>query len=210
MKTEIFLIRHAEPLKDFDKSFNGFEDKQFYNQKISLSRNGEKQAKAISKLSDLSNVDVVISSEYIRSISTAKYIVNKNRCPFFINSDFTERRIGNDKVDREFWLHQMLDSTLKTDNGESQLEVRNRMVKGINDIILKYSGKKIVVVSHAAAITFLLMNWCELEDVKLDGKIRKLVFKRKVIINDSFRTPDIFKLTFINNDIDNIERLNIS
>lgn len=210
MKTEIFLIRHAEPLKDFKKLFINDIDKQLCNEKTVLSVKGEEQAKNLANLSYLSNIDVVISSTYVRAISTAKYIVDKNNCSFLVNDDFNERIIGYDNIDKEFWLHQMLDPTLKTDTGESQLEVRNRMLKGINDIILKYSGKRAVVVSHAAAITFLLMNWCKLEDVKLEGKVRKLVFKNKVVINDSIRTPDIFKLTFINNDIDNIERLNIS
>lgn len=210
MKTEIFLIRHAEPLKDFKKLFINDIDKQLCNEKTVLSVKGEEQAKKLANLSYLSNIDVVISSTYVRAISTAKYIVDKNNCSFLVNDDFNERIIGYDNVDKEFWLHQMLNPALKTDTGESQLEVRNRMLKGINDIILKYSGKRAVVVSHAAAITFLLMNWCKLEDVKLESKLRKLVFKNKVVINDSIRTPDIFKLTFINNDIDNIERLNIS
>ena len=208
MKTEIFLIRHAEPIKDFQKFFNNI-DKQLCNEKTILSVKGEEQAKNLANLSELSNLDAVISSSYVRAISTAKYLVNKNNCPFYIDDCFNERKIGSDNTNKEFWLKQMLDKNIKLSDGESQIEVRSRMLKGINDVLKTYSGKKIAIVSHAAAITFLLMNWCNLDDVKLEGKIRKLVFNNKVVINDSFKTPDIFKLTFINNKINNIERINI-
>lgn len=209
MKTEIFLIRHAEPIKDFKKFFINDIDKQSCNEKTILSLNGEEQAKNLANISNLSDIDVVISSSYVRAISTAKYLVNKNNCTFYIDDNFNERKVGNDNTNKEFWLEQMLDENIKLTDGENQIEVRSRMLKGIHDVLKNHSGKKIAIVSHAAAITFLLMNWCNLDEVKLEGKIRKLVFNNKVVINDSFKTPDIFKLTFTNNEINDIERINI-
>lgn len=207
MKTEIYLIRHAEPIKDFYKLFVDNIDKQMRNEKIVLSVKGEEQARKLSNLDELKNIDLVISSSYVRAISTAKYIVDKNNCPFYINNKFNERKIGCGVIESDFWLKQMKDKKFKLDGGESQSEVRDRMLDGVKDIIKIHVGKRVAIVSHAAAITFLLMNWCDLENVNLDNKIRRLVFNDKLVIDDTFKTPDIFKLTFVNNQIYNIERI---
>lgn len=207
MKTVIYLIRHAEPIKDFDKLFVDSIDKQMCNEKTILSVKGEEQARKLSNLDELKNIDLVISSSYVRAISTAKYIVDKNNCPFYINNIFNERKIGGGVIESNFWLKQMKDKNFKLESGESQSEVRDRMLDGVKDIIKNHEGKRIIIVSHAAAITFLLMNWCNLENVNLDNKIRKLVFNNKIVIDDTFKTPDIFKLTFVHNQIYNIERI---
>lgn len=209
MKTEIYLIRHAETMKDFDKLFIDDIDKQLCNEKIILSVNGEKQAKNLSRLKELNNIDLVVSSSYVRAISTAKYIVENNNCLFYINSKFDERRIGNGIIQRDFWLKQMNDAYFKLDGGENQYEVKERMLEGINNIIKNHSGKRVVIVSHAVAITFLLLNWCILENVNLNNKIRKITFNDKVVINDSFKRPDAFKLTFIDDKFCDVERIDV-
>ena len=160
----------------------------------------------LSNINELKNIDIVISSPYIRTLSTAKYIVDKNKCEFIIDNNLRERKLGDNKP-KEFWLEQLLNEKAKTTNGESQLEVRERMLKVVNEVLEKYKNKRIVLISHGSAITFLLMNWCKLESAKLEGKIRKLSFKNKIVINDCFKTPEIFKLIFNDNDLISIERI---
>ena len=74
------------------------------------------------------------------------------------------------------------------------------MLNGIKKVLENIKdNESAVIVSHASAITFLLMNWCELINATLEGKKRHLKYKSKTIINDSFKTPEIFKLTFKTN-----------
>lgn len=207
MKTEIYLIRHAKPFKynvDFE---NVDESDQITNEKQVLSIEGEKQANFLSSHNELQKIDLVISSNYVRAVSTAKYILSKNNCKFIIDANLGERKIGTEDKPKEFWLEQMLNKNAKCIDGESQLDVRKRMLSVIDNVLNKYRGKRIALVTHAAAMTFLLLQWCDLVDVKLEGKKRKISFKGKVIIDGSFNTPEIFKLTFNDYNLISIERI---
>lgn len=104
----------------------------------------------------------------------------------------------------------MYNEDTKTIGGESQKEVRKRMIESIEDILKNEKGKKVAVVTHATAMTFLLMNWCKLENAILDGKKRKLSFNNKIVIDDSFNTPEVFELVFDADVIYSIKRINLN
>lgn len=197
MRTEIYLIRHSEPLKC----------NSIINEEIPLSEVGRQKARNLSNLEELNDLDLVISSSYLRAIETANYIVRDNK--LVIDKSYNERKLGTEEKSKDFWLTQLFDENAKTIDGESQKEVRERMLMALNKILLDPNIKKCAIVTHAAAMTFLLMNWCELEDASLDTKKRKLSFNGKIVIDDSFNTPEIFKLIFDNQSIVSIERINI-
>ena len=75
--TEVFLIRHSEQLKLKNEDLID-EDSQIRNEKMMLSVYGEKMAEKISKLPELEKIDKLWSSNYVRAISTAKYIADNN------------------------------------------------------------------------------------------------------------------------------------
>lgn len=203
MKTEIFLIRHAEPFK-YNAPID--EEPQVKNEKIPLSKIGEKQASLLSENQNLNNFDLVISSNYVRAISTAKYLLNENT-EFIVDPSFNERKMGTEEKTKEFWLDQLYDENVKCIDGESQKEVRKRMFCSIEKILKGNKYKKIAIVTHATAMTFLLMKWCKLENAQLEGKKRTLSFNDAIVISDKFNTPEVFKLTFNNSDIISIERI---
>lgn len=193
--TTIFLIRHSEPLKST----------VIINEEIPLSSNGELKAKKLADLEELRDIDLIYSSEYKRAISTARYIALKNDLLLNISSKLNERRLGDvNSVPKSFWLTQLYEEEAKTDGGESRKEVCERMFLFINYILDNYKDKRIVLVSHGAAITFLLMNWCKLVSADLDTKSRHLVFNNKDIINGVINCPHVFKLEFDGNDLVNI------
>ena len=88
--TYIYLIRHSEQLKIPN---NVQEDSQIKNEKIILSINGEKKAEEMSKLSELKNIDVLWCSNYVRAISTAKYIAEENNIELNIDKNLGERKL---------------------------------------------------------------------------------------------------------------------
>ena len=72
-KITIFLIRHSEQLK-INTLLNNSENSQIANEKIILSVEGEKKAEALSKIKELSNLNSIWSSTYVRALATAKSV----------------------------------------------------------------------------------------------------------------------------------------
>lgn len=70
----------------------------------------------------------------------------------------------------------------------------------LQKILKENVGKRVVLVSHGALITFLLTNWCQLNE-----KI-ELEFNDKVI---EIKEPSITRLTFDNQKLLNIQSIEI-
>ena len=141
-------------------------------------------------------------------MQTAKYFL-KGNLKLNIDKRFNERKYGTVNKEKypNYFCEQYQDENLKVADGESQKEVRKRMTDAFNEVINQYKGKRIIIVSHGTAISFLLMNWCNLLDVQ-SNYLRKLEYKGNIIINRTYKAPEVFKLTFDdNNNVINIENL---
>lgn len=154
--TIIYLIRHAETI-DENGIRNTNEDSQIINEKEILSVQGEEQSKKLSENIELNNIDVIWSSSYTRAKATAKYIAYANNLPINLDSNLSERKLGNlkeigefmkDKKTRDPSQEQLLDRKFKTSDGESAEDTKYRMTKFFDKILKEYEGKKIAVVSH--------------------------------------------------------------
>ena len=204
--TIIYLIRHAETI-DENGIRNTNEDSQMINEKEILSVQGEKQSKRLSQNIELKNINVIWSSCYTRAKATAKYIANTNNLPINLDSNLSERKLGNleelgefmkDKSTRDPSQEQLLDRKFKTSNGESAEDTNQRMNKFFEKILKEYEGKKIAVVSHGGSIKFFLLNWCEVnEDVKL-------VYENTVL---DITSPCLLKLIFSKNKLVKLEQI---
>ena len=205
--TEVYLVRHAEQLK-INKG-NIIEDSQFSNEKIILSINGEKEAEKISKSIELSNVDILWSSNYVRAISTAKYISYQNNIPINIDPNFNERKLGDlielsklgESKKNSYTTEQLLDENLKNKDGESRKEVQNRFLKSLNTLLKENPHKRVVIVSHGAAIKYMLLKWCYLNNRN------QITYNDKVIIEEKLELPNVIKLTFDSENLINIENI---
>ena len=91
-ETTVYLIRHSKQLRIMNKLVKN-EESQISNEKIILSVEGEKKAKEISKLRELSNIEILWSSNYVRAIATAKYIAEQNNIEINIDENFNERKL---------------------------------------------------------------------------------------------------------------------
>lgn len=201
-KTIVYLIRHSEQLK-IKGIKNIEEDEQINNEKIILSVEGENRARELSERKELNNIDVIWASNYVRAISTAKYIAYRNNLEINIDSNFNERKLGNLETLKElgkdkkysYTEEQLLDEKLKNIDGENRIEVNNRMSNSLNKILKENEGKNIVIISHGAAIKFLLMNWC-----KLNNEL-KLKYKNSII---DLKSPSLIKLEFNGMNLDDL------
>jgi len=205
LKTTVYLIRHSEALK-IDGIKNIEENDQISNEKIILSVEGENKAEELSKREELNNIDIIWSSSYIRAMSTAKYIAYKNNLSINIDSNFNERKLGNldalkklgESKKHTYTEEQLLDENLKNIDGENRIEVNKRMTNSLNKILEENEGKNIVIVSHGAAIKFLLMNWCEINNEL------KLIYRNSII---ELKSPSLIKLEFNGKELENLELL---
>ena len=191
-------------LKDINNDYNN-ESLQLQNEKMPLSIEGEELASNVSKEEELQNIDVVISSNYVRAMATAKYISNANNVTLIVNSAFGERKFGInswDELPSDFGLRQNNDENYKVGDGESQKEVRERVYKALMDVIDKYKDKRIVIVSHGSAILWLLKQWCD-----IDLKNKCIIFNDKLILYDNIFNCTTFKLEFDNKKLVNIEKV---
>lgn len=92
------------------------------------------------------------------------------------------------------------DKKWKAREGESCEEATKRVTLFLQKILKENVGKRVVLVSHGALITFLLTNWCQLNE-----KI-ELEFNDKVI---EIKEPSITRLTFDNQKLLNIQSIEI-
>ena len=202
--TTVYLIRHSIKEKNYN-IVNSDDSEQTIDEKEILSIEGEERAKLLATNLELQNIDEVWSSNYVRTIQTAKYLL-KNKMIVNISSSFDERHYGtfDESIDKEkfeeFWIGQFKDLNLKNNDGESGLEVCNRIDKKINEIISNSKDKKIAIVGHNASIIFYLLKYCKLVNAE---PIKKLTvsFKDNILIKDGImKAPSFFKLVFDDNN----------
>jgi 2,3-bisphosphoglycerate-dependent phosphoglycerate mutase len=211
--TEVYLIRHSEKYRNFNNIIND-DSFQLFNEKIILSINGEMLANKLANMEEMSNIDVVFASNYVRSIGTAKYIAYRNKIDVNIDKNFGERIYGINSVDGimdNFNVKQWNDIDYKLPNGESRRDVTNRMYNALIRVINDYKNKRIAIVSHGTAISFLLDKWCDVfVNYNNDNKMNtKIVFKNKIIFDNNISAPCVFKIVFDDNNIISIENINI-
>ena len=211
MNTTVYLIRHSIRFNnDYIEEYNTIQNKTIRNEKIVLSVEGEKRAEILSNEEELQNLDVIYASNCVRTLQTAKYIIEKQNLKANIDERFDERTIGKEvKYPQKEWLElQYLDENFKTEGGESQKEVRERFTKAFEEVINKNKGKRIAIFSHGYAITFFIMKWCKFEYIE-EKDFMKYTFKDKVIFCKKINAPEVFKLEFDEKneliDIQNIE-----
>lgn len=170
MKTRLIIVRHAEAEGNIKRIFHGWTDSD-------ITEKGHKQAKlAAKRLADM-KIDVIYSSSLKRTLKTAQYIADIKNLPI-IRTDKLKEINGGDWEDcgwhelPEKWpehydtwensphIHVM-------PNGESMVELQERIVSEIETIISKNKGKSICIVTHGTAIKSLMchLKGCSLEDI---------------------------------------------
>lgn len=176
------------------------------NEKYILSVKGEEQSRQLSENKELENIDALWSSSYARAKATAKYIAYRNDIEINIDSSLNERKLGN-LEDLSKWMENkscgvvqayLQDKKWKAREGESCEEATKRVTLFLQKILKEYSGKRIALVSHGALISFLLTNWCKLNEEM------NLVFNDKII---EIKEPSITKLSFDDQKLVTIETI---
>lgn len=176
--TTIYLTRHSIP-----------------GSNMKLTDEGKNLASLFFKNSAFGNISCVYTSNFDRAVETG-LLLNKG---VIIDDRLGERVAGIPDVSISknlYYYKQMIDENYKFPDGESRLEIQDRMYKALMDIISDNKDCNVLVVSHGAAMTFLLMMFCDVDMVDIDNKVRRVEFNGKVIFENRFDYLETFKLVF--------------
>jgi broad specificity phosphatase PhoE len=190
----------------FIESYNTTQEKLILNEKIILNSEGEERAKILCNMSEFDNIDSVYTSNCVRTLQTAKYLLERLNLKVKIDDRLDERRAGkpNDKTVPDWFIKQYYEPEYKTEGGESQLDVRNRMEEVINEILEDNKDKRVAIFTHGYAITFYLLKYCKLIDI-YDKKL-KYEYNGKIFFDKTINAPEVFKLTCDENkNLENLE-----
>ena len=205
-ETVIYLIRHAETV-DENGIRNTNEDSQIINEKEILSVEGEEQSKKLSENIELQNLDSIWTSHYTRAKATAKYIAYKNSLQYNIDKRLGERKLGNiddlakfmnDKESRDPSREQLAFPEFKTRDGESAKDTNKRMNEFFDEILERYKGNRIAVISHGGTIKFYLLSFC-----KVNKRLNLEYEDNELPIN----SPCLLKMTFRGDKLTNLKQI---
>ena len=204
--TIIYLIRHSKTLGVNNELST--DTLQIQNEKKVLSKEGENLAKDKFNNSIFNDIEVIFTSNYVRTIETAKYISENNDIKINILDELGERRFGISswsEKPKDFERRQFLDENYKIGDGENKKEVEQRMYDCILKILKENKNKTIAIVSHATAISYLLNKWC---NIKIEDNMLSYKYNNKEILKGPINYCETLKLTFdIENNLKNIEKI---
>lgn len=187
METIIYMVRHAEsPFVSGQERTRG------------LSEEGLEKAKKVAETFEDIDVDLVVSSSYRRAMQTVEYLANEKGLPIIRFEELRERRIKG--LDYKLPWDELVkvieksfvDIDFSLSGGESTRKVQERSIPMIEKLLDRYKGKSIVVGTHGNIMT-IIMNY----------------YNKEYGFNfwNSTSTPDIYKLSFVSNELRNIDRL---
>ncbi|CDA07562.1 phosphoglycerate mutase [Fusobacterium nucleatum YWH7199] len=159
---EIYFVRHGQTIWNVEKRFQGLSDSP-------LTELGITQAKLLGeKLKDI-KFDKFYSTSLKRAYDTANYIKGNREQKVEIFDDFVEISMGDmEGIKQEdfkklypeqvknFFFNQ-LEYDPSSFGGENFLEVRERVIRGLNKFIeLNKNYERVLAVSHGATLKTLL------------------------------------------------------
>ena len=202
--TTIYLIRHSNTFNKHKGISLTSEPLLIENEKVPLSILGEENASKYLSKNEFKNIDTVWSSNYVRSMSTAKYIAHYNNLKVNIDESFNERIHGVESykdLPTSFEELQFNNDDYKIGNGESKKEVALRMKKAIDRLLDEYKDKRIVIVSHATAIMYYLSLYTKIT------YLGNCYFKDKLYFDGNFNYLETFKLEYNDKELVNITNI---
>ena len=120
-----------------------------------LNENGIRQAEETRDMLKDEKIDLIIASPLLRARHTAN-IINENRnIPMIIDDRIRERNYGS--LEGELFKPEYcnLNYDYEKVNGESIENYKSRIMDFMEEIKIKYSDKKVLVVSHNGVISVL-------------------------------------------------------
>ncbi|WP_282942304.1 histidine phosphatase family protein [Paenibacillus sp. RC67] len=187
MKTNIYMVRHAESPFEFGKE-----------RTRGLSEEGFAAAKRIAAIFSEIDVDYIASSAYTRAKQTVQHIAEHKQLPIVEYEELNERPIkgldykGSWDVLYEAIRESFHDADYALEGGESTRQVQERSIPVIKKLLAEHQGNNIVIGTHGNIMT-IIMNYYD----------KKYGFE----FWEQTSKPDIYKCTFDGDKLEQVERI---
>ncbi|MEH6941432.1 histidine phosphatase family protein [Bacillus sp. JJ722] len=181
MLTNLYFVRHAHSTYTPDELGRP------------LSKEGLADVERINRILAKENIDIIISSPYKRAVQTVERVAQSGN-EVIIEKGFKERILSEKPVE-DFYLaiaKVWEEPTYSWVGGESNIFAQRRGVQTTLKILKRYRGKNIAVGTHGN-ILVLIMNYFD--------KKYGFSFWRELDM------PDIYKLTFDNTELKEVNRI---
>ncbi|MFH1564720.1 MAG: histidine phosphatase family protein [bacterium] len=149
--TKIYIARHGKT--DFNE-----QGRYIGRTDIFLNYAGRKEAALLAERIKNLDINIVFSSPLKRAIETAE-IIKPRSCKIAVNNYFIERSVGvyegltkEEAKEKYSDLYERNITRIFNDsptNGETILDVQNRVFEGLDKIKKDYQDKNILIVTHA-------------------------------------------------------------
>jgi broad specificity phosphatase PhoE len=165
LKNQYFILRHGESLRNVEKRASCWPEKI----KSPLTEKGIKQIKKAAKTLKKKKIDLIFSSDLLRTRQTAGIVSKEIGVKVMLDKRLREVNVGilnNKPIDEigRFWDKERKLSpleyykkrfTIAPDKGENYVHLEKRMSDFFKEMEKKYKGKNILIVSHQRPLTLL-------------------------------------------------------
>lgn len=156
---QVYLVRHGETLWNAERRIQGQSDS-------ALTGKGEQQAEQVGAKAKTLGITHVIASDLGRTRRTAEIIAQACGCDVTLDPRLREldmgvlerRHVDSLTEEEESWRRQVINGTPdgRIPDGESMLEVSERMHAALNDCLELPPGSRPLLVSHGMALGCLV------------------------------------------------------
>jgi len=198
-KNKYFILRHGESLVNIKKITVCWPEKN----KSPLTKKGEKQIKEAAKKLKKERIDLIFSSDLLRTKQTAEIVGRELKLEPRLDKRLREINVGifngkPIKVVGRFWdkegklppsEYYLRRFQVAPPKGENYTDIEKRMYGFIKEIDKRYQGKNILIISHQRLLTFL-------EKIVYGYDSKKFV--ELIIKKQEIRTGELRKVDFKN------------
>ena len=158
LNNQYFILRHGETTYQTKK--RGFTYPWPDNPSVKLTKKGEKEIKKIAKEIKKIGIDLIYSSDFLRTCQTAEIVAKILGLKIIFDKRLRDINFGifyGGKIDeyRKFFTNKKQKFFKRPPKGESWRDVKKRTIDFIKDIEKKYKNKTIIIISHGDPIWLL-------------------------------------------------------
>ncbi|MBI4101390.1 MAG: class I tRNA ligase family protein, partial [Candidatus Nealsonbacteria bacterium] len=185
-----FLLRHGDSFRQVKKVSNCWPEKT----KMPLTSKGLKEVEAAAKLLQKKKIDLIFSSDILRTRQTAEAVARATGAKVIFDKRLREYNVGefNGKPPKLVWDYLMERENqvlVKLPRGERLIDIRKRMYGILKAVNGKYQGKNILFVSHELPLTIL--------EETLKGKtMGEILESRRNDKGKTIKTAEVRKVEF--------------
>jgi len=158
LKNKYILLRHGETIYQTKKK--GLLYPWTPVNLVGLTKKGKEQVKSVVEKFKAKNVDLIYSSDFLRTCQTAEIVAKILGLKIIFDKRLRDINFGifyGGKIDeyRKFFTNKKQKFFKRPPKGESWRDVKKRTIDFIKDIEKKYKNKTIIIISHGDPIWLL-------------------------------------------------------